>query len=476
MTALRAFSDHRFLVVAGIVGMLGSGLLCPDRVWAATSVAMPSAAVAAAPAEGLAKIVVRPAILVDQARVDASHLAVGALSDHLREALAKIPVGMIAQPLGEFSLARADLERKLGSLAGLFELPERIQIRRRGELLPGSEVENRIREVVTGRDPSVPASELRIDCSRLPKNIVLPGMIESWQVTPMSNNTLGMCIFALDAICQNGKVRQIIQIQVTREVAAAKVRRLLKRGASVTPEDVMIETVRITSGHAQVPLTIDQVVGKHVGVFKSPGSFLRPTDLADGAGASSQDSNADRTLQSAGSLGLAKVCSVQTGDSPVLTRAGKARLEDAINPQAKNRETLDIGDPELSSLDVEPVEVPASKLKTFPGEVGSAMSAPARAPLTDKANRRIGPKLGQHMASAMSAAASAGHGSKTAGWIVKPGDRVDFSVKRGGLTISVPARALDGGPEGAEIRLVNLQNQRQIHGVVVGKGMVEYAE
>ncbi len=60
------------------------------------------------------------------------------------------------------------------------------------------------------------------------------------------------------------------------------------------------------------------------------------------------------------------------------------------------------------------------------------------------------------------------------GLLIKPGDKVDFLVKSGNLNLMVPAKAIQGGSTGDTIRLVNLQNNRQIVGVITPDGKVEY--
>jgi len=61
-------------------------------------------------------------------------------------------------------------------------------------------------------------------------------------------------------------------------------------------------------------------------------------------------------------------------------------------------------------------------------------------------------------------------------WVIKPGESVDFHFNSGTLSLKIPARAVQGGNEGDEITLINLQNQRRIRGVIKEKGRVEYAQ
>jgi flagella basal body P-ring formation protein FlgA len=61
-------------------------------------------------------------------------------------------------------------------------------------------------------------------------------------------------------------------------------------------------------------------------------------------------------------------------------------------------------------------------------------------------------------------------------WVIKPGESVDFHFNSGTLSLKIPARAVQGGSEGDEITLINLQNQRRIRGVIKERGRVEYAQ
>ena len=61
-------------------------------------------------------------------------------------------------------------------------------------------------------------------------------------------------------------------------------------------------------------------------------------------------------------------------------------------------------------------------------------------------------------------------------WLVKPGESVEFRVNSGALSLSIPAKAVQGGNNGDEIELINLKNKRRISGVITDKGVVEYAQ
>ena len=64
----------------------------------------------------------------------------------------------------------------------------------------------------------------------------------------------------------------------------------------------------------------------------------------------------------------------------------------------------------------------------------------------------------------------------TDSFLIKPGENVEFRVNSGALTLSIPAKAVQGGNSGDEIELINLKNKRRITGVVTEKGVVEYAQ
>lgn len=63
-----------------------------------------------------------------------------------------------------------------------------------------------------------------------------------------------------------------------------------------------------------------------------------------------------------------------------------------------------------------------------------------------------------------------------ANWLIKPGENVEYRVNSGALSLSIPAKAVQGGNSGDEIELINLKNKRKISGVITEKGVVEYAQ
>ncbi|NLI78990.1 MAG: flagella basal body P-ring formation protein FlgA [Candidatus Riflebacteria bacterium] len=324
---------------------------------------------------------VKPSILVETGRIDASVLLPADGNPALREELARIPLGVILDPLGQLVLLKADLETRLGPLATLLAIPQRVQIRRRGDLLSGQEVAaslvERCRQAFAD-DPTPPApDDLVIDVSRLPRSFVLPGPVESVTLEPMSNNRLGLRLFTLHVQCRGGQVRQIVQADVARRVRAARMKRLARRGEVLTAADLAEETVLQRSDQAQPPLGLDQAVGKCLATYKSPGTFLREGDVS------------------------LEACSL-----------------------------------------AEPAATPAGR---------SSAGVPARPGRRPQASRE-----------------------EMAAWVVRPGEQVEFFVKSGGLSLKVPAKALEGGGLGSSIKLINLQNNRQITGTITAEGKVEY--
>ncbi|RCK77252.1 MAG: hypothetical protein OZSIB_3063 [Candidatus Ozemobacter sibiricus] len=316
-------------------------------------------------------IPVRPAILVEGGRVDASVLVPETAPADLRQALARITLGQIPQPLGQLSLDRRDLERCLGPLAASLALPNRVQIRRRGDLLSVQDVLDRIHQICRQGLTDSEAAELTIDASRLPRSFVLPGPLQSFELEPMSSNRLGLRLFTITAQCDGGVVRQIVQVDVARQIKAARLKRLARRGETLTAADLEEATVTQRTDSGTPLLRFAEAVGRCLTTYKSPGTLLRAGDVSLEA---CQSANAPTTPSS--------------------------------NPAA---------------------------------------TAPRN-----------------------------GRAPAAAAWVIKPGDQVEFFVQSGGLSLKVPAKALEGGAIGASIRLLNLQNNRQIIGTVTGEGKVEY--
>ncbi|OQA09049.1 MAG: flagellar basal body P-ring biosynthesis protein FlgA [bacterium ADurb.Bin374] len=332
---------------------------------------------------------VKSTVLVTDGRVDASMLVGSDAAPSVKAALAKIPVGFISEPLGSITLHRSELSQKLGSFATMFELPQRVQVLRKGAMLSGEEIAAKVRELCYERIEKEIAGEVRIDLSNLPRHIVLPEPPETWVLTPMSSNKLGMRVFQLEARCGETTVRQIIQADVSRTVRVARLRRLAKRGECLSASDLIEETIRLRNDQPNPVVAIGEAVGKQLANFKSPGTIVRASDLASACG-----------------------------------------------PEPKqNKISSNIHSPVKSGPD-DHVESPA-----LPGETGPE------------------PVVAENTAS---------------GYLVKNGDKVEFTVKTGSLCLVVPAKALQNGRAGESIRLLNLQNNRPIKGIITSEGKVEH--
>lgn len=348
---------------------------------------------------------VKSSVLVNDGRVDASMLVGNNAEPSFKAALAKIPVGFIAEPLGTITLHRNELTRKLGSFAQLLELPQRVQVLRKGSMLAGEEIGAKVRELCFERLASEPTGEIQIDLSRIPHHVVLPQAPESWNLTPMSSNRLGMRIFQLEAHCGDTVVRHIVQADVIRTIRVAKLRRLAKRGECLSAADLVEEPHRIRNDQPNPPVAIDQVIGKQLANFKSPGTLVRAGDLA-------------------------------TACIPEPGKKSDAR--------------------DLTSTP-EPTPEPHHESPALPGETG---------PETVIRTNPVPRNTPSPRTSSMS--------QPDAKYLVKNGDRIEFTVKSGNLSLVVPAKALQNGHAGEAIKLLNLQNNRQIKGIITSEGKVEH--
>lgn len=305
--------------------------------------------------------------LINGSEITADCLIKSGASKELREHLASIQLGHIPDPLGEIVINKDEMLRRLGSLASNLAIPDKITIRRDGSILKGTTVSERISAICRASGEE----DLRIDLSRVPTNMVLPGTLQSWDVKTNSDNTLGMRLFVLTAQTAGGPFRQLIQVRVSRVIEAAQLTRLSRPGETIDNSMIRRKEVEVKSDQSNIPLTYREATGKCLGRFKSAGTILRSSDLSDG------------------SRNLCKSNGRSNKDND-------------------------------------------SKRFTRPGDRDS--------------------------------------------WLIKPGESVDFHVNSGALSLKIPARAVQGGGEGDEIMLINLQNQRRIRGIIKDKGRVEYAQ
>jgi flagella basal body P-ring formation protein FlgA len=215
--------------------------------------------------------------LVTRSTIQADCLIKSECSDAITGELAGIQLGYIPDPLGELVIEEKELRAKLGKFASQLYLPEKVTIKRRGSILKGSIVKEKIKEICQTNSEN----ELKIDISRIPTNIILPGNLIKWEIKPNSDNLLGMRLFNLSAETDGGKFRQLFQVNVARIIEAAQLTSLAKPGQTLTKNMISKKKVEITSEHTNLPLTYQQALGKCLGRYKSPGTIVRNSDVSN---------------------------------------------------------------------------------------------------------------------------------------------------------------------------------------------------
>lgn len=334
---------------------------------------------------------VRSTVLVDAAQIDAASMLWPDAAPELRSKLENISIGFIQQPLGEITLPREQLAARLGPLSKQLLLPNQVRFRRRGEILNGKDILDRLRKLCLEQWADSPKEEIEINFRHVPSHLVLPGPLLEWRIEALSNQRSGMLLFALEAECTGGKVRKVIQVDVTRVIVAAQVDKLLKPGHIIGDDDVREHKIHLRTDHDRLPMALSEVIGRRVATVKSPGSLIRSQDLMP-----------------------------PTANSDCVT------------------------DSAVSSV--------------VPSAVRSGVHA------LHQANRGI---LANHKTNGMGIQAAATY-------LINTGDKVDFEVNSNGLRLVVPARAVQAGNLGEEIKLINLQNQRPITGVITDHGKVTF--
>ena len=68
------------------------------------------------------------------------------------------------------------------------------------------------------------------------------------------------------------------------------------------------------------------------------------------------------------------------------------------------------------------------------------------------------------------------HSLDRSNWLIRPGEQVNYQIKRGKICLSMPARAIQGGVAGDVISLMNIKNHRRISGTIVAEGRVQNNE
>ena len=240
--------------------------------------------------------------------------------------------------------------------------------------LKTSEIKSRIEEICQAET----TDQLSFEYSRLASNLILPGNLISWDLTSNSDNEVGMRVFALEAQTEAGPFRQLIQVNVSKTVEAAKLATLIKPGEVIT-EEMLIPVTITVKNDKNTPVAYKDLIGKTLDRFKSAGTIVRPSDLSNGLRA-------------------------------VKKQIAKAESNDST----------------------------------------------------------------AHTTTAMASASS--KSIEEENWLIKPGENVEFRVNSGSLSLSIPAKAVQGGNNGDEIQLINLKNKRRISGIITEKGVVEYAQ
>lgn len=216
-------------------------------------------------------------VVISGSEIKADQLIKNEVNSQVRNELSEIQLGYINQPLGEMIISKADLTRKLGPLAKNIDLPDKVTIRRTGTLLRGTEIAEKINEICQQQT----SDKLKIDLSRIPSNVVLPGNLLDWEINTGSDNRLGMKLFVLNANTDNGPYRQLFQVKISKVIKAAQLVRLAKPGETISKSMIRPKEVEVKSDLSNVPMTWEEALGKDLARFKSAGTLLRESDVRE---------------------------------------------------------------------------------------------------------------------------------------------------------------------------------------------------
>ncbi len=309
-------------------------------------------------------------VLVSQDRISADKLLKSECAPGIKARLSKIQVGVIPDPLGELVLKKSELEKKLGKVGKSLDLPDSVVIRRQGSILKGNDICERLKKVcLEGIE-----GKTELDLSRIPRNVVLPGNIISWNLVPKSKNRIGMRLFHLIAQTEGGEHRQLLQVSVAKIAEVAQLTRLAKPGEILTEDMLTKKIVKVKSDKIHPPIEFEEALGKCLGRFKSQGTIIRSSDLSSGE-----------------------------------------------NSICKNT----------------PAKVNTTRVRNIA--------------------RRVAPTR-----------------QERENWVVKPGDKVNYHFKNGTISLSFPAKAIQGGDTGDSITLINLNNSKRVKGMITAQGDVVY--
>lgn len=231
------------------------------------------------------KIDVKSSILVNDAEVCASVLLPNSTNlenSQLKKNLQEIIIGKISEPLGQLILEKSKLVKILGQYADYFNLPQRIYIRRKGKLIPKNIIEEKIKQLCLSDFQNQSHNqnfEIIINTSHLPNYIIVSDEFENFDITPISNNKLGMRIFALEINSKYSKDKKIIQAYVHCKVTAARLIKFKKKNETISKDDIQPVDVIIKIDGQQIPPTYEYVIGKVLKTYKSPSTIISYSDL-----------------------------------------------------------------------------------------------------------------------------------------------------------------------------------------------------
>ncbi len=402
---------------------------------------------------------VNPEVTVGTARVDASSLLLPGAPAWLRDQLAERVLGSLINPLDEITFTRDQLLPRLGATAQWLAIPARVVVRRKGDVLEGEALRERVVAACKSRLIGIPDDQIRIDLNRLPRSLRLPSPAGQVSVTPMSTANLGLVLHQVEVRCQGGeRIQQVVQTDVWLEIPAGKLRRLMKRGEIIAESDIEPSLIKVRNRDNLAFVPAADAIGRTLTHYKSPGTLLRRDDLENPP---------------------------DTPNHAALSQGSQPTSADAVAGPVDPEAGAHAGVPAVAGVDAlgtlinqNPAPVAAAAPTT--GHTAPAWSA-ARAQTRDEfapsmvqTGRPLSADNGATSAMAAVRRGTTAPAGKAGSPLVRQGETVEFTVKSGSLALKVRARALQTGQLGETIRLTNLANNRPITGTVVGKGKVEH--
>lgn len=304
--------------------------------------------------------------IVTKADISADQLLTKNADAHLIKGFSNIQLGIIPDPLGELVITREEIKRQLGDAANIVKIPETVTVKRNGAILRGKDIADRI--VAFCNPENAPA--ISVDLSKVPGNIILPGNLIDWQIDADGDSELGMRLLTLSGTTDGGSFRQMLQVNVSKTVEVAVLKKLVKPGEVITESMVVPQAMSLKNEYANNPVLYSDVIGQTLSSFKSAGTVIRPSDLASD--------------------------SIKSRRKAIYTTVAKQQHKSEVKPKKD--------------------------------------------------------------------------------YLVSPGESVEFVINTGNLSVRLPAKALQGGDIGDSITLLNVRNKKRIEGVIIDKGVVEYAK